>query len=175
MGKNTVHTTIYIYIKTRSDFPHPFQSRSFSKRLRRYGPIILCKTDPDPVWMVSVSVWPNRHLAVWNQAGGVRDSCQARFVAERNQPATSQFQSHFQTQIWLTVPGFGQGFGPEPSQCTRIIRPAYGQCFPADPDRMPLIGSGMFTGYVSAGTRPDAAGSSFYVAPAISLTTKHRC
>ena len=36
------------------------------------------------------------------------------------------------------------GSGPEASQCARIIRPASGQCFPADPARM-RIGSGMFT------------------------------
>ena len=39
------------------------------------------------------------------------------------------------------------GSGPEASQCTRIIRPASGQCFPADPARM-RIGCGMFTGIV---------------------------
>ena len=37
------------------------------------------------------------------------------------------------------------GSGPEASRCARIIRPASGQCFPVDPDRMPT-GSGMFTG-----------------------------
>ena len=36
------------------------------------------------------------------------------------------------------------GSGPEASRCATIIRPASGQCFPADPDRM-RIGSGMFT------------------------------
>ena len=39
------------------------------------------------------------------------------------------------------------GSGPEASQCARIIRPASGQPFPANPDRM-RIGSGMFTGYI---------------------------
>ena len=38
------------------------------------------------------------------------------------------------------------GSGPEASRCARIIQPASGQCFPADPDRM-RIGSDMFTGY----------------------------
>ena len=38
------------------------------------------------------------------------------------------------------------GTGPEASQCARIIRPASGKCFPADPDRM-RIGPGMFTGH----------------------------
>ena len=41
------------------------------------------------------------------------------------------------------------GSGPEESRCARIIRPASGQCFAADPDRM-QIGSGMFTGEFSA-------------------------
>ena len=35
--------------------------------------------------------------------------------------------------------------GPEASQCATTIRPDFGQCFRADPDRM-RIGSGMFTG-----------------------------
>ena len=41
--------------------------------------------------------------------------------------------------FWLTVSGFGQnsdGSGPEASQCARIIRPASGRCFRADPDLM---------------------------------------
>ena len=37
------------------------------------------------------------------------------------------------------------GSGPEASQCARIIRPASGQCFQANPDWM-RMGSGMFTG-----------------------------
>ena len=37
------------------------------------------------------------------------------------------------------------GSGPEASRCARVVRPASGQCFPADPDRM-RIRSGMFTG-----------------------------
>ena len=49
-------------------------------------------------------------------------------------------------QFWLTASGFGpNGSGPEASRCATIIRPASGQCFRADPDRM-RIGSGMFTG-----------------------------
>ena len=39
------------------------------------------------------------------------------------------------------------GSGPEASQCARIIRPASGQGFPADPDRM-RTGSGMLTGLI---------------------------
>ena len=39
--------------------------------------------------------------------------------------------------------------GPEASRCARIIRPASGQCFRTDPDRM-RIGSGMFTGLISS-------------------------
>ena len=38
---------------------------------------------------------------------------------------------------------------PEASRCARIIRPASGHCFPADPVRM-RIGIGMFTGVVLA-------------------------
>ena len=37
------------------------------------------------------------------------------------------------------------GSSPEANGCARIIRPASGQCFRPDPDRM-RIGSGMFTG-----------------------------
>ena len=44
------------------------------------------------------------------------------------------------------------GSGPEASRCARITRPASGQCFPADPDRM-RIGSGMFTGKLQKGNK----------------------
>ena len=42
------------------------------------------------------------------------------------------------------------GTGPEASQCAKIIRPASGKCFPANPDRI-QIGPGMFTGHRGLG------------------------
>ena len=44
------------------------------------------------------------------------------------------------------------GSGPEATRCARIIRPASGQCFHPDPDRM-RIGSGMFTGRILTVTK----------------------
>ena len=44
------------------------------------------------------------------------------------------------------------GSGPEATRCARIIRPASGQCFHPDPDRM-RIGSGKFTGLIMTVTK----------------------
>ena len=78
----------------------------------------------------------------------------ARFLAGRNRAATSfplldsVLVFHRRPEYYYTNrPGsdliladctrfWPNGSGPEESQCARIIRPASGQCFPADPDRM---------------------------------------
>ena len=123
--------------------------------------IILRKTDPDPIWM-AWSGFGQTHLV--GKLAGVQESSGP--VSGRTRPV-----SHFQTRsrystdvpdnIVHNQPGpdlvladcvrfWPSGSGPEASRCARIIRPASGQCFPADPDRM-RIGSGMFTGYPIAG------------------------
>ena len=62
--------------------------------------------------------------------------------------------SHFQTRFRSStsdlvladyVRCWPNGSGPEASRCARIIRPASGQCFRVDPDRM-RMGSGTLTG-----------------------------
>ena len=100
------------------------------------------------------------HL-VWKLAG-VQESSGP--VSGRTQPACYLKVSHFQTRLQsstdvldhIVQPGsdlvladsvrfWPNGSGLESNRCARIIRPASGLCFPADPDRM-RIGSGMFTG-----------------------------
>ena len=100
---------------------------------------------------------------VWKQAGVLESSGP---VSGRTQPARYQFRTLRLGSVLSDVPnnteqnqpGSGlvltdcvrfsaNGSGPEASQCARIIQPACGQCFPADPDRM-RIGSSMFTGYI---------------------------
>ena len=102
-----------------------------------------------------VRVWPN--ASVWKQAG-VQESF--GLVSGRTQPACYQFLTWFcsstdipdnivQNQPWSNlvladcVRFWPDGSVPEASQCARIIRPASGQRFPANPDG---IRSGMFTG-----------------------------
>ena len=64
-------------------------------------------------------------------------------------------QNHPESELVLAdCVRFGpNGSGPEASQCARIIRPASGQCFPADPDQM-RIGSNIFTGLQGLCFRP---------------------
>ena len=107
-------------------------------------------------------------VRVWPNASGLEASlCGGIIWPSFWQNATGQLPvSHFKTRFHCSTdvpdnivqnqPGsslvladcvmFGpNGSGPEASRCARIIRPAFGQCFPADPDRM-RTGSGMFTG-----------------------------
>ena len=66
-----------------SDFLHPFQFR-FSKEAW----ILLCRTDPDPIWM-AWSGFGQTHL-VWKQAG-VQESSGS--ISGRTQPARYHFPS----------------------------------------------------------------------------------
>ena len=134
----------------------------FSSVFSKKAWIILCKNRPRSDQDDLVGVLPN--------ASGLEASWCAGIIG----PGFWQYTtgplpvSHFQTQfrsstdvpdnIVQNQPGsdlvladcvrfWPNGFGPEASRCARIIRPASGQCFPADPDRM-RIESGMFTGYI---------------------------
>ena len=108
-----------------------------------------------------VRVWPN---TVRKQAG-VHESSGP--VSDRTQPVSNQFPTFrlgsvlpetSRNNIVQNQPGsdlvladcarlWPNRSGPEASRSARIIRPASGQCFPANPDRMRIV-SGMFTGMV---------------------------
>ena len=131
---------------------HPFQFRFFQRRHRSY-----CAKPTRTAW----SGFGQTHL-IWKQAG-VQESSGP--VSGRTQPARYQFPTFRlgsvlpQTSriiLMQNQPGsdlvladcvrvWRNGSGPEASHCARIIRPASGQCFPADTDRM-RIRSGLFTG-----------------------------
>ena len=131
----------------------------FSSVFPKKARMRLCKTDPDPIWM-AWSGFGQTHL-VWKQAG-VQESLGHGLWQDVTGPLpVSQFQNRLrsstdvpdntvqnQPESDLVLPDcvrFGpNASGPEASQCARIIRPASGQCFPADPDRMRIV-SGMFT------------------------------
>ena len=121
----------------------------------------MCNTDPDLIFDGLVRVWLN--------ASGLEASWCAGIIGPGFwQDATGPLSvSHFQTRfrsstdvpdnIVQNQPGSGlvladcirfwpNGSGPEASRCARIIRPASGQRFHPDSDRM-RMGSGMFTGY----------------------------
>ena len=143
--------------------PDPTSRIHFSSVFPKKRRIILCKTDPDPIWMA----WSG--LGQINTSGLEASRCAGIIWPGFWQDSTgplpvSQFQTRFRSSTDVpdnTVqnqPGsdlfladcarfWPNGSGPEASQCARIIGPASGQCFPADPDRM-RIGSGMFTGHV---------------------------
>ena len=202
--------------------PDPTSRIRFSSVFPKKAWIILCKTDPDPIWM-ALARFGQTHL-VWKQAVVQELSGP---VSGRTQPAplpVSRFQIRFRSStdvpdntvqnqpgsgliladcvrfwpngsgpeasrcagiiwpgFWHEAPGplpvsdfltrfrsstddpdntvqnqpgsdlvvadcvrfWPNGSGPEASRCARIIRPASGQCFRADPDRI-RIGSGVF-------------------------------
>ena len=157
MLKASVQPESVRIVYARSDFLHLFQFR-FSKE----GMDHIAQNQPGSDLYGLVRVWPN--------ASGLEASrCAGITWPGFWQDATGPLPvSHFQTgfRSFTDVPNnteqnqpgsdlvladcvrfWPNGSGPEVSQCTRIIRPASGQRFPADPDRM-RIGSSMFTGYI---------------------------
>ena len=120
-----------------SDFPIPIRFRFFPKKAQT----LLCKTDPDPIWMHGlVRFWPN---------GSGPEASQCTRIIEpgfwgRTQPARHQFptfrmrsstdgpdhlvQNHPGSDSVLAdcVRFWPNGSGPEASRCARIIRPASG-------------------------------------------------
>ena len=142
----------------RSDFPHPFQFR-FSEE----GMGQIAQNRPGSGLDGLVRVWPNASGLEASRCAGI---IWPGFWQDVTGPRpVSQFQTLFRSStgvpdnIVQNQPGsdlvladcarfWPNGSGPEASRCARNIRPASGQCFPADPDRM-RIGSGMFTGWCS--------------------------
>ena len=141
----------------RCSFPHPFQFR-FSKEGLDHIVQNRPGSDRDGlvrVWLNASGLEASRCAGIivpgfWQDAAGplpvshfhtwFRSSTDVPDNIVQNQPRSSLVLADC-VGVWPN------GSGPEASQCARIIRPASGHCFPADPDRM-LIGSGMFTGSV---------------------------
>ena len=132
-----------------SDFPHPFQFRFVSKE----GMGHTVQNPPGSDLDGLVRVWPN--------SSGLKASWCAGIIRPGFwQDATGLLLvSHFQTRLRCftnvldnTTPNqpesdsvladcvrfWPNGSGPEASHCARIIRPASGQCFLADPARMQI-------------------------------------
>ena len=140
-----------------SDFPHPIRFR-FSKE----GMDHIAQIRPGSDLAGLVRVWPNASDLEASWCAGIIGP---GFWQEATGPlSVSHFQTRFRSStdvpdnIVQNQPGsdlvladcvrfWQNGSGPEARRCARIIRPASGQCFPADPDWI-QIGSGMFTGYV---------------------------
>ena len=148
-------------VYARSDFPHPIQF-SISKEGMDY--IVRNRPGSDLDGLVRV----------WTTASGLQASRCAGIIGPGFwQDATRPLPvSHIQTQLRSSTdvldhivqnqPGsdlvladcvrfWPNGSGPVASRSARIIRPASGQRFRADPDRT-RIGSGMFTGMVTKAT-----------------------
>ena len=142
--------------------PDPTSRIRFSSVFSKDGMDHIVQNRPGSDLEVLVLVWPN--------ASGLEASwCAGIIWPGFWQDATIPLPvSHFQTRFRFSAdvpdnivqnqPGselvladcvrfWPNGSGPEASRCARIIRPASGQCFPADPYRM-RIGSGIFTGYI---------------------------
>ena len=135
-----------------SDFPHPFQLH-FSKEdmdhivQNRPGSDLDGLVRPNTsgpeasrcAGIIGPGFWQDATgpLPVSNFQTRSRSSTDVLDNIVQNQPGSDLILADCVT-FWPN------GSGPEASRCTRIIRPASGQCSPADPDRM-QIRSGMFT------------------------------
>ena len=143
--------------------PDPTSRIRFSSVFPKKKWIILCKTDPDPIWMVW-SGFDQTHL-VWKQAGVQEPSGPVSGGTQPGMVPVSHLQTRFRSSTGVpdnsvqNQPGSdlvladcvrfrANGSGPEASPGVQdSLSPLNsGQCFPADPDRM-RTGSGMFTGY----------------------------
>ena len=138
-----------------SDFSHPFQLR-FSKEGVDHTVQNRPGSDLDGlarVWLNASGLkasWCSGIIGpgFWQDAIGTvpLSYFQTGFRSFTDVPNNTE-QNQPRSDLILTdcVRFWPNGSGPEASQCARIVRPASGQCFPADrPDRIP-IGSDMFT------------------------------
>ena len=142
--------------------PDPTSRIRFSTVFPKKAWVILCKTDPDPVWMAWSVFWPNKTgleaswcagiiwPGFWQDATGLLTVSlfQTRFCSSTDVLDNIVETSPDPNYVVLAdcVRFWPNGSDPKGNLCARIIRPASGQCLPADPDRM-RIGSGMFTGF----------------------------
>ena len=131
-------SSVFPIVYAGSDFLHPFQLR-FSKE----GMDHIVQNRPGSDLDGLVRVWPNTsgleasRCAVPHFETRFRSSADVPDNIVQNQPGSDLVLADC-VRFWPN------GTAPEASQCARIIRPASGQCFRTDPDRM-QIGSGMFT------------------------------
>ena len=144
--------------------PDPTSRIRFISVFSKKAWIILRKTDLGLIWM-AWSGFGQTHL-VWKQAVAGAGNIGPGFWQDATGPLpVSHFQTRFRSStdvpdntVEQNQPGsdlvlagcvrfWPNGSDLEASRCTRVFRPAAGQCFPVDPDRM-RIGSGMFTGSV---------------------------
>ena len=141
----------------RSDFLHLFQL-CFSKAGMDHIVQNWPGSDLDGV----IGVWPNASGLEASRCAGIN---RPSFWQDATGPLpVSRFQTQFRSStdvpdnIVHNRPGsdliladcvrfWPNGSGPKASRCARIIRPASGQSFPADPDWV-RIGSSMFTGVI---------------------------
>ena len=100
-------------------------------------PVSHCQTRLLPVSHCQTRLLPVSHCQT-----RLRSSTDIPDHIAQNQSGSDLFMTDC-VRFWLN------GSGPEASRCARIIRPTFGQCLRAGPDRM-RIASGMFTGPVSA-------------------------
>ena len=146
-------------VYARSYFPHPFQLH-FSKE----GTDHIMQNQPRSDLDGLVRVWPNASgleaswcagiiwPGFWQDATGpLPVSCfQTWFHSSTDVPDNIVQNQPRSSLVLADCVRFGpNGSSPEVSQCARNIRPASGQCFPADLDRM-WIGSWLFMGMSSS-------------------------
>ena len=141
-------------VYTGSDLSHPFHLRFATRKHGSY-----C-AKPTRIRSGLVRVWPNTSGQETSRCAGIivpgfwKDATSPLPVSHLLTPFRSS--TDVPDNIVQSQPGsvlvladsigfWPNGSGPEESQCVRIIRPASGQCFPADPDRM-RIGPDMFAG-----------------------------
>ena len=145
--------------------PGPLPVSNFQTRLRSStdGPDHIVQNQPgsDLILADCVRLWPNGSgladcVRLWPNGSGLADCVRlwpngsgpadcVRLWPNGSGPADC-------VRLWPNGSGLADcvrlwpnGSGPEAGQCARIIRPASGQRFQADPVRV-RIGSGMFTG-----------------------------
>ena len=97
------------------------------------GSKLVCRNHPARVWQDATGPLPVFHFQT-----RFRSSTDVPDNTVWNQPGSDLVLADC-VRFWPSVSG------PEASRCARIIRPASGQCFLVDLDRM-RIGTGMFTG-----------------------------
>ena len=153
-------------VYVRSDFPRPFLFQIFSKegmgRTVQNRPGWPGQGLAKHIWFVSKPVCRNHLARFWQDSTGPLpvSHFETRFGSSTDVPDNIvQNQPGSDLVLADCVRFWPNGSGPEASQCARIIRPASGQCFPADPDRIRHVYWGgdcltVFVTTIDMGPRP---------------------